>query len=594
MYILAIVTGGYYTARAGFFAIRTLTLDINFLMIVAVAGAIYIGEWTEAAMVMFLFSLAAVLEGYAVEKSRKSIRSLMDLTPKEVRVKTEEGEKHIPVEDLQAGEIFVVRPGERIATDGEVIKGWSYVDQAPITGESKLVGKGEGDEVFGGSINQQGFLEIRATRDVSCNTLAEIIHLVEKAQSRKATTQRFVDKFARVYTPIMLVLALLVVAVPVLVFRQNFESWLYSSLVLLVISCPCALVISTPIAIVSAITNAAKNGILIKGGSYLEAMSAVQAIAFDKTGTITEGRPRVKKIVSQNGYPEQEILRIAAGLERQSEHHLARAILQKAEVDGVSIPAETEAFEAIKGKGAKGIIENKTYYIGNQALLEEILPADQRAVDLDGIDGSTIVFVASEDELMGIILLEDRPRHQSKGAIDALKQQGIKSVTMLTGDNAANAKKVAQGVGITDVQANLLPGQKVEAVQELLETYKAVAMVGDGINDAPALATATVGIAMGGVGMDVSLETADVVLMSDDPASVAHTVILSRRTLRIIRENIIIALGLKVGVFILALFSLATLWMAVFADTGASLIVIANSLRLLFMENQVKSPPRLA
>lgn len=593
MYILAILAGGYYPARAGFYALRTFTLDINFLMIIAVAGAVYLEEWTEAAMVIFLFSLAEVLEAYAVEKSRRSIRSLLELTPEDVLIRKKDGEERIPVEELQEGDIFLVKPGERIATDGVILQGWSYIDQSPITGESTMVGKGEGDEVYGGTINQQGFLEIQATRHVSCNTLAEIIHLVEQAQTRKAAAQRFVDRFAKVYTPSVIVLALLVSVVPVLAFGLEFRSWFYKSLVLLVISCPCALVISTPIAIVSAFTNAAKQGILIKGGNYLEALGSIRAIAFDKTGTITEGRPQVTQILPWNGYSKTDVLRIAAGLERQSEHHIGKAILQKAEVEGIHLPTEVRGFEAIKGKGAKGIIEGKTYYVGSRVLLEEEVPVTRRILDIGEVDGSTVVFVASEAEVVGVILLEDQPRNQSKRAIEALRQQGIEHVIMLTGDNKASAQKIARQVGITEVHAELLPGQKVEAIQDLLETYRAVAMVGDGVNDAPALASATVGVAMGGTGIDVSLETADIVLMNDDPASISHTVELGRRTVKGIRENIGIALGLKVGVFVLALFGLATLWMAVFADMGASLLVIMNSLRLLFVKHRTKGPPRI-
>lgn len=593
LYLLAILTGGYYPARAGFYALRTFTLDINFLMIVAVAGAGYLEQWTEAAMVIFLFSLAEVLEAYAVEKSRRSIRSLLELTPEDVLVRKEDGEKRIPVEELREGDIFLVKPGERIATDGNILQGWSYIDQSPITGESTLVGKGEGDEVYGGTINQQGFLEVRATRHVSCNTLAEIIHLVEQAQTRKAAAQRFVDRFAKVYTPSVLVLALLVSVVPVLFFGLEFRSWFYKSLVLLVISCPCALVISTPITIVSAFTNAAKQGILIKGGNYLEALGGIQAIAFDKTGTITEGRPRVTQIIPRNGYSKAEVLRIAAGLERQSEHHIGKTILQKAQVEGITLPTEVGGFEAIKGKGAKGIIDGITYYVGSQVLLEEMIPATQRILGMGDVDGSTVVFVASEAEVIGVILLEDQPRDQSRRAIEALRQQGIEQVIMLTGDNEASAQTIARQVGITEVRAELLPDQKVEVIKDLLETYRTVAMVGDGVNDAPALATATVGVAMGGTGMDVSLETADIVLMNDDPASISHTVELGRRTVKGIHENISIALGLKIGVFILALLGLATLWMAVFADMGASLLVIMNSLRLLFIKYQIKEPPRI-
>jgi Cd2+/Zn2+-exporting ATPase len=583
LFAISILTGGFPIAIKGIKEARHLTLGMNFLMSIAVIGAMIIGEWTEAAYVIFLFSLAELIESYSVRRARKSIESLMELAPDVALVKTDSGNMEKPAGSVAVGNVIIIRPGDRIPLDGKVLAGSSAVNQAPITGESIPVDKSPGEEVFAGTINQQGVLEVRVTKRMQDSMLARIIRLVEEAQARKAPTQQFVEKFSRYYTPAMVSFAILVAAIPPLLFGGIFTEWFYRALVLLVISCPCALVISTPVTIVSGLTNAARNGILIKGGSYLENFDKIRVLAFDKTGTLTTGKPVVQSIQTLNHHSAEKLLQIATSLEANSEHPLAKAITDYATRQGIT-PLPVEQFIAIPGKGARGVINGELYYIGNHRLFEEEKIC-QKAVhtELDKLENRshTTVLVGSPKNLIGLIAIADEVREAALPAIQKLKQLGIRKTVMLTGDNTVTARAIAGQIGIDKFEAELLPDNKVEVIQQLMKNKEMLAMVGDGINDAPALASATMGIAMGVSGSDTAIETADIALMEDDLSRIAYLKKLSRKTVRIIKQNIFIALFLKAIFFALAIPGLATLWMAVFADMGASLMVIFNGLRAL-------------
>lgn len=584
LYILSIVLGGWKIARKGFYAIKTLSLDMNALMTIAITGAIAIGEWAEAATVVFLFSLALLLETLSTGRARKAIRSLIDLTPPTARINRAGVEEQIPVQDVQIGEHIVIKPGDRIPLDGDVITGSSSVNQAPITGESKPVEKKKGDRVFAGTINLQGMLEVRVTATSENTTLAHIIHLVEEAQSKRAPAQQFVDKFARIYTPAVLILAVGVAMLPTLVFGLPFTEWFYRALVLLVIACPCALVISTPITLVSALTNAARNGILIKGGVFLETLASIRTFVFDKTGTLTDGSVRITDILPVNTLSKREILTIAASLERYSEHHIAGAIVRSAMEEDIPIDnVRIDSFQAIAGKGVSAIVNGKRYVIGNHSYcIEEgkCTPAIHPDLDRLESEGKTVLILWDATEPVSIIGVADELRSNTREAIQLLHDQGVNAIVMLTGDNEKTAKEIAQRLGIDEVRARLLPEDKLTAIQEL-KTKQKVAMVGDGINDAPALAAADVGIAMGTAGSDTAIETADIALMGDDLTKLAYLKQLSRKTVRIIKQNIVLSIGIKLVFLVLAIPGYATLWMAIAADEGAALIVIANGLRLL-------------
>jgi len=623
LYALAIISGGFYVARKGLTGVWiNRELDINFLMTIAALGAAAIGAWEEGALVVFLFSLGETLEGYTMDRARNAIRSLMDLAPAEATVLRpcvdceehqgqplpdgtpyESGpcpwcdvhEQRVPVAELAVGDIILVRPGERIPMDGRIVQGASAVNQAPITGESIPVEKGPGDDIFAGTINGEGALEVEVTRLAADNTLSRIIHMVEEAQAQKAPSQRWVDVFAKYYTPLIVGLAVLIAAVPPILFGQPFlepatggHGWLYRALALLIIACPCALVISTPVSIVSAISNAARNGVLVKGGAYLEAAGGLRVMAFDKTGTLTQGEPSVTDMIPLDGRTEEDILALAASVESRSEHPLAQAIVRAAEQRGVAF-TPASGFQALTGRGASALVNGAPVYIGNRTLLSELnIPLAQalRAqIERLEEEGKTVMVVATEVDgqltAIGLIAVADTVRPDAREAIAALKRSGIRHTVMLTGDNERTAAAIAAQVGIDEVRANLLPEHKVGVVEELLEAYGQVAMVGDGVNDAPALARATVGIAMGGAGTDQALETADIVLMADDLSKLPFAMHLSRRTLGIIRQNIAFSLLVKAAFMGLAIPGLATLWMAVFADVGASLIVILNGMRLL-------------
>ena len=583
LFAAAIVLAGTQTARRAWTSLTAGRLDIHVLMMVAVAGALALGDLAEGASVVFLFALAQVLESRAMERARGAIRALMDLAPAEALVRRDGAERVLPIDSIAVGDIVVVRPGEKIPLDGRVHAGESHVNQAPITGESLPVRKVVGDDVFGGSINGRGVLDVRVTRLRSDSTLARIIHLVERAQAQRAPSQTFVDAFARVYTPIVLALAIAIAVVPPLFFGAEWSSWVYRSLVLLVISCPCALVISTPVSIVSALAAAARKGVLIKGGARLERLADVRCIAFDKTGTLTRGRLHVTDVVPLNGAQPPDILALAASIEARSEHPIGQAIVRRATSDGISVPA-ADGVEAIPGFGALGRVGQSEVIVGSSRLMEQrgwLDPAVVPASDTLASQGRTTAVVAIDKRVIGVIGVADETREAARDIVSLLRSQGIQHVVLLTGDHELAARALAEHVGIADYRAELLPEQKLSQVEALRARYGMLAMVGDGVNDAPALAAADVGIAMGVAGTDVALETADVALMADELAKIPYAVRLSRATVRNIRVNVGFSLALKAAFLLLALTGNATLWMAVLADMGASLVVIGNALRLL-------------
>ncbi|MBF7083113.1 cadmium-translocating P-type ATPase [Desulfallas sp. Bu1-1] len=588
LYLAAIISGGYYTGKNALCSVKSKSIDMNVLMSIAAIGAVAIGEWGEGATAMFLFSLGNALQALSMEKTRSSIRALMEYSPNKALTRRNGREFELPVEDIVVGDIIIVKPGERIAMDGEVVKGFSMVNQAPITGESIPVPKSPGAEVYAGTFNEEGSLEIRVTRLVRNNTLSKIISMVEEAQARRAPSQQFVDMFARFYTPVVITLALAVAIVPPLAMGLPYPTWLEKGLILLVIACPCALVISTPVSIVSAIGSAARRGILIKGGAYLEKAGSVNVVAFDKTGTLTSGNLEVMDVIPLNGHAEKDVLSIAAAIEYRSQHHLARAIIRRAELAGAS-PLQSCNFKAITGLGASAVINGSTHYIGALKLFEDLhVNTGDAAKMIKRLhqSGKSSVLVGTKEKIMGIIAVADQPRLNSPVVISNLRAAGIRKMIMLTGDNPETAGAIAEQLGIDDFKAELLPGDKLRIIEELQAEYGMVAMVGDGVNDAPALARADIGIAMGGTGTDTALETADIVLMSDDLAKLPYAMQLSRRTLSIIKQNITFSLLVK-AIFILGTFmGITNLWMAVFADTGASLLVIANGMRLMLVKEE--------
>jgi Cd2+/Zn2+-exporting ATPase len=582
-FTVAVALGAVHPGRRALVSIRSRVLDINVLMVVAVAGALALGEWSEAASVVFLFALAQLLETRAMERARGAIRSLMDLAPAEALVRRGDVDAVMPVDDVRVGDVIVVRPGEKVPLDGRVRAGDSYVNEAPVTGESLPVEKSPGSDVFAGTINGRGALEIDVTKPGRDSTIARVVHLIERAQAQRAPSQTFIDRFARIYTPAVLTLAAIVASAGPLVLGGSVADWIYRSLVLLVISCPCALVISTPVSIVSALAAAARKGVLIKGGARLEQLAAVRCIAFDKTGTLTHGRLRVVDVASTNGLPAPEVLRLAASLESRSEHPIGRAIVGHAIDERVAV-AGAEGFQALPGLGAEGLVGVDRVIVGNHRLFEERGLCSVRAheqLETMTASGCSTVMVARGAETVGLIGVADETRASARAVVDMLREQGIAHVVLLTGDHEAPAKALASSLGITEYRAALLPEDKVAAVEELKRRYGALAMVGDGVNDAPALASADVGIAMGVAGTDAALETADVALMADELAKIPFAIRLSRAASCNIRMNIAFSLLLKGAFLVMAFAGVATLWMAVVADMGASLIVIGNALRLL-------------
>jgi len=585
LYVLSAVCGAWYVLPRALQAVRRLRPDMNFLMVTAVTGAFIIGEWFEAATVAFLFALSLLLEHWSVERARNAIGALLDLAPATARFRDpDHGDlQEKPVEEVPLGAIVLVRPGERIALDGEVVSGRSSVNQAPITGESMPVAKEPGDQVYAGTINQDGTLEFRADRSADQTTLARIIHMVESAQTRRANSQQWVDRFSTRYTPVMLVLAVALALLSPPLAGLSWSEGVYRGLVLLVIACPCALVISTPVSIVSALTAAARHGVLIKGGLYLEAAGRLKVLALDKTGTLTTGQPEVQRLVTLNGHSESELLERAAALETGSEHPLARAILRKAREAGIEVePAEQ--FTAFPGKGGEGSIGGRLFWVGSHRMMhekgQETPEIHARAEELEDA-GHTVVAIGNDSHVCGLISIADSLREDIPRIIAEIRDAGVARIVMLTGDNAGTARAIAAETGIEEYHCELLPEDKVEAIGRLVRENNTVAMVGDGINDAPAMAAATFGIAMGAMGTDAALETADMALMSDDLSKLPWLIRHSRRTLRNIQQNIGFALGLKAVFIVLTLFGMATLWMAIAADMGATLLVVFNSLRLL-------------
>jgi Cd2+/Zn2+-exporting ATPase len=583
-YAGAIVVGGYYIARRGVAAIIEKYLDINMLMVVAVAGSIAIGAYTEGSAIVFLFSLAEMLESFSIARTRKSISELMDFAPNQALVKAGEKEEYYDVNDVSIGDIVVVRPGERVPMDGVVEKGQSSVDESAVTGESKPSKKKVGDLVFAGTLNAEGYLEFRVTKKFEDTVISKIVKLVEEAETKKAPTERLVDRFAKYYTPVVVITAVLVMTIPAFVFAQPFDTWFYRGLVLLVISCPCALVISTPVSVVSAITGATRKGILFKGGAYLERMGQISVVAFDKTGTITRGRPEVEEIIPLNSYTNEEVLKVAASAENRSEHHLARAVMTKAKELEVRA-LETESFEAVVGKGVSAVILGRRVHAGSVQFFRDQGIDVSKHEDLIGEknrEGRTVIVIGTEKEVMGLLTVRDVPRPEAKETIAELKRIGIKKVVMLTGDDEQVAASVAKELGIDEYRARLLPEQKVKAVEEYQREHGPLIMVGDGVNDAPALAAAEIGVAMGVAGTDIALEAADVALMGDDLRTVVYGIRLSRKAARVIKQNVSVSLAVKMLFFALVFPGFITLWLAILiGDLGTSFGVITNAMRLV-------------
>ncbi len=584
--LVAMLAGGWYVFPRGFHAIRSGALDMHALMSIAAVGALLVGEWGEAASAMFLFAIARLLEEWAVGRARGAIAALMQMTPAEASLITLEGDQLMPVGQIAVGKRIRIRPGERVPLDGRILQGHSALDESPITGESMPVEKGPGDEVFAGAINRHGSLEVRTTKPASDTTLARILHRVEEAQAARAPVQTQVERFARVYTPVVVGLAALLAIVPPALGLSGWTDSLIRALTLLVIACPCALVISTPVTIVSALAGIARSGALLKGGAQLESLARVTTVAFDKTGTLTQGVPAVTDVVPVDNRDEAEVLRLAAAVERHSEHPLARAVVHAAESRGLS-PVEATGFTALPGRGARASVGGADLWLGNRRLCDESGSCRDGVHDLMGRmeqEGKTPILLAQGTTPLAVLAVADRVRTNAKAAVAQLRAAGVRHIVMLTGDSETVARPIGAAVGIEDIRARLLPEEKHAAVIELERKGERVMVVGDGINDAPALAAATVGVAMGVAGTHVALETADVALMGDDLSLLSPLIRRSRRALGIVRQNIAIAIGLKVVFLGLAAVGQATLWMAVAADMGASLVVIANGLRAMRTE----------
>lgn len=587
--LVAIVVSGLPTLRKGWIALRSFTLNINFLMSLAVIGALALGQWPEAAMVVVLFAIAETVESMSMHRVRRSVHGLLSIAPDTATVRTPAGDwKTVQSAQVTVGDHIRVKPGERVALDGVVVDGESAINQAPITGESMPVEKRPGDTVFAGTINEHGALDVRVTANSGASALARIVRVIEETRSRQAPTQRFIDRFARWYTPAVVAVALLIALIPPLAFGLPVGTWVYKALVMLVIACPCALVISTPVTVVSGLTAAARRGILVKGGEFLESGARLRAIALDKTGTLTRGLPVVRTAESLAAARPDDVLVLAASLNAHSTHPLARAVREAAPRGRMLRQVRNAA--ALPGRGVKGDIGGKTHYLGNGRLFEEYAAnfdaaqAAQVRAALERLEsqGQTAVVLFAEDQVLGVIGLADELRPDAAQAVRELAGQGVRAV-MLTGDNAITARAIAASAGIATHRAELLPEHKLDEIKRLQSEHGAVGMVGDGINDAPALAQADIGFAMGAAGSDTAIETADVALMDDDLRKLSLFIQLSRSTRRVLMQNIAAALLIKAVFFALALAGVATLWMAVFADLGGSLLVVGNGLRLLKM-----------
>ncbi|WP_336357848.1 heavy metal translocating P-type ATPase [Haloarcula sp. CGMCC 1.6347] len=615
LFLIAVATGGQEILRGGYYSLKNRNLDIDLLMSIAILGALTaslaFGEalYFEAATLAFLFSVAELLERYSMDRARNSLAELMDLSPDEATVKRDGTEQVMAVGDVQVGDVVVIRPGEKIPMDGAVIEGTSAVNQAPITGESVPVDKTEGDEVYAGTINEEGYLEVQVTAAASDNTLSRIVQMVEDAQSNKTEREQFVERFSAYYTPVVVAFAVLVTLASPTVFEVAWSTAVVYGLTLLVLACPCAFVISTPVSVVSGITSAAKNGVLIKGGNHLEAMGAVDVVAFDKTGTLTKGELTVTDVIPLNGNTEEEVLQCARGLEQRSEHPIGEAIVAEAGTAGVE-STEVDDFESITGKGVRADLDGTPHYAGKPGLFDDLgfdlshvhattdggvvtktaqqLCQRHNCLDLlaDTVpelqaEGKTVVIVGTEDEIEGVIAVADEVRPEAKAAVSRLRELGVERTVMLTGDNERTAGAIAREVGVDDYQAELLPDEKVAAIDDLVQEYDGVAMVGDGINDAPALASATVGVAMGAAGTDTALETADIALMSDDLSKLPYLYELANDANGVIRQNIWASLAVKAGLALAVPFGLVPIWVAVLAgDAGMTTAVTGNAMRL--------------
>jgi Zn2+/Cd2+-exporting ATPase len=596
LFFIAIATGAIHAMPKAWTALRALRPDMNLLVVLSLIGASALGEWTEAATLSFLFSLAVWLEGWSMRRAREAIAKLMQVAPLTASVVHGEGEgehEHtVPVAQVEVGARIRVKPGERIACDGEVVRGESLVNQALITGESVAVEKGPGDGVYAGTMNEDGMLEIRVTRAAEESTLARMIRMVEESQARRAPSEQFVEKFTRYYTPAVFFLAFSVMVLPPLAGAGAWSEWFYQGMVVLLIACPCALVISTPVSVVASLTSAARLGVLVKGGAFLEEAARIRAVALDKTGILTSGRPEVREMVTFNGEPAAGVLARLVSLEQASEHPLARAILRYGAALGVSGTAP-ESFRSLRGRGAEAQIEGGTFWAGGaRLLLEKGLAAPRMLEQIEHLSGGarSVVVCGLESEPLAVLALADPVRPEARWTVDELKRLGIGRIVMLTGDNEATAREVAREVGIEDVRAGLLPDEKAGAVDELLAGSRHVAMVGDGVNDAQALSRASLGITLGRQGTDVARESADVVFMSNDLTRLPFLIRHARRTVCVIKQNITLALVLKAGFLVAAMAGVATLWMAVLADMGATFLVTFNGLRLLHPAGANRGP----
>ena len=588
LFIASAVCGGIFSARSGILSLRSLSMDTNFLMTVAALGAIVLKQYYEAAMVMFLYSLGSTLEAYTVEKTRKSIKTLIDALPANALVKRDGQIFDVPISEIEIGEIVIIKPGEKICVDGTIVMGDSSVNEAPITGEPISKDKHKGDCVYAGSINGNGSIEVRTFNNAEDNTIARIVAMVEEAQTHKAPSQRFSETFGHYYTPSVIGIAAIVAIFCPVVIGGQFNHWIYKALTLLVVSCPCALVLSTPVAIVAAIGNAAKNGVLMKGGASLETLGEVDVVAFDKTGTLTTGKPEVIDIIPFNGYSKSDIISIASAIESRSEHPLADAIINKAAAMKVS-SRSVAFFEAFPGKGASAIIDANLYHIGSKRFLLEksVEISSQQDMSSNQNNGATLIYLADERQLIGIICALDTIKQSSYEAIKNLKNTGIKTTVMLTGDSEQTGCSVARDLNIKVYYAELLPQDKLEKIKNYTKQHQKIAMVGDGINDAPALAAANVGIAMGGIGSQAAIEAADIALMSDDISMLPYAVKLSKKAKKIIIQNITFALLVVIFLVFGALVNKVSLTTGVIGHEGSALLVIANSMRLLKNRNGV-------
>lgn len=578
LYIVAIILAGYYWAKEGLEElIEEREIGIEFLMLSATIGAGILGMWDEAAILAVLYGAAEGLEEYTFSRTRASIRKLLDLAPPEARIRQNGQEVMVPAESLKVGDVFIVRPGESLATDGVIVQGRSSLNEAPVTGESIPAEKEPGMKVFAGTINQDGLLEIQATTDFENNTLSKMVHLVEEAREQKGKAQRFIEEFGEKYSPAVFITAMLVMIVPPLLFKASFAEWATRAIVMLVAGAPCALVMSTPVAIAAGIGTAGRNGVLIKGGMHLESLGALKGIAFDKTGTLTEGKPQVSDVIALNG-SEQEVMQLAFSLEKASTHPLARAVVSKAE--GMGIDAlEVQDFRSLTGAGIQGRINDQVLYIGKPRLFEELGVKPDSQVEQLANEGKTVILLGTLEKILGIIAIQDTIRPEAKKVVESLHKMGMK-VAMLTGDNQLAAQAIAQQLGIDDVRAELKPEDKIAAIEALQSKYGPMAMVGDGINDAPALARATLGIAMGTAGTDAAIEAADTALMGDDLSKVLYAIRLGQKARHISRQNIVFSLLLLAVLIPSALFGLITVAIAVIFHEVSELLAVANGLRV--------------